>query len=466
MKKISAFCIFLCLLLTVQVLLPPAHAVGEDQSVSAGCHSVDAAMQLVEDSSITQVSKAVIAYDLRSDTMIYTLNPDEKIYPSSMVKLMTALVALENSKLDDKVTVSKRALSYVPGGSVTTKLQSGEVLTMEDLLYCTLIASGNDAACAMAAHIAGTQDNFVKMMNDKAAELGCTNTRYTNTTGLHDENCYTTARDICRLLDYALDNPDFTKIFSASYYTIPATNKSEERNISSTNYMAATDKRQDYYDSRVTGGKTGSTSQTGRCLAATSERNGLRLLTIVMGAKPTMEEDGVTVKTFGSYEDTKLLLDYIYERYECREIFHEGQAYSQLSVEGGSCSVVTQPERAAAAVLPLNMDINTLTWTTGNMAPLKAPLEKGQKLTDIQIWYGSKCLIQMPLLAANKVTVPDEKPAAPIDREDRGASSAVWVVLGVIAGMALLMGLLLLVRRMSVKARRRRRRAQRRRSRS
>lgn len=462
MKKFSAFCIFLCLLLAV----PPVYAAGEDQSVSAGCHSVDAALQLAEDTDITQVSQAVIAYDLRSDTMIYALNPDERIYPSSMVKLMTALVALENSELDDEVTVSKRALSYVPSGAVTTKLQSGEVLTMEDLLYCTVIASGNDAACAIAAHIAGTQDNFVKMMNDKAAELGCTGTNYTNTTGLHDENCYTTARDICRLLDYALDNPDFTKIFNTSYYTIPATNKSEERTISSTNYMTATDKVKNYYDERVTGGKTGATSQAGRCLATTSERNGLRLLTIVMGSKPTMEEDGVTVKTYGSYEDTKLLLDYIYERYECRQIFHEGQAYSQLPVEGGSCDVVAQPERAAAAVLPLNMDLNLLTWTMGNTASLQAPLEKGQKLTDIQVWYGSKCLIQMPLLAANRVTVQEENTAALIDREDSGGSSAVWVVLGVIAGMALLMGLLLLVRRMRVQARRRRRRAQRRRSRS
>ena len=214
MKKIKALCLIL-VLVSVLCTTVPVGAAEIDQSVSNSCHSVDAAVALSDSGQLTETAKAAIIYELTSDTMIYGWNPDIRIYPSSMVKLMTALIALEKGNLEDKVVVTKRALSYVAVGSVSAKLVAGEELTLESLLYCLMTASANDAATVIAEHIGGTQDKFIKMMNDRAAELGCTGTNYTNVHGLHDEGMYTTARDICRILDFALEIPKFKEMFCA-----------------------------------------------------------------------------------------------------------------------------------------------------------------------------------------------------------------------------------------------------------
>jgi D-alanyl-D-alanine carboxypeptidase (penicillin-binding protein 5/6) len=173
-----------------------------------------------------------------------------------MVKLMTALVALEKGDLSDEVTVTKRALNLLTAGAATAGLVAGEELTLEQLLYCLMVGSANDAALVIAEHIGGNQDIFVAMMNQKAEELGCTGTHFSNAHGLHDEETYTTARDICRITDAALENEVFRAMFTMESYTVPATNKSEERVLWTTNHMMSTHTRRDYFDSRVTGGKT------------------------------------------------------------------------------------------------------------------------------------------------------------------------------------------------------------------
>jgi D-alanyl-D-alanine carboxypeptidase (penicillin-binding protein 5/6) len=246
-------------------------------------------------------------------------------------------------------------------GSVSAGLVAGEELTLKDLLYCLMTASANDAATVIAEHIGGSQAGFIKMMNERAKELGCKDTNYTNVHGLHEEETYTTARDICRILDFALDNPEFKAMFTAESYTVPATNKHEERIIYTSNYMMSRQTVKKYYDERVTGGKTGSTSQAGRCLAATSKGKGMELLTIVMGAEATYEADGLAVRTFGSFEDTKALLDYVLENFEYRQILFEGQILSQHPVEGGENSVFTKPVETASTVLPVDLDASKLT---------------------------------------------------------------------------------------------------------
>lgn len=473
MKKIKAIFLFLAVFLAIGLAAPQARALDTtDQSVTSGCHSVDAVVSLSDSGQLTQTAKAVIVYELNSDTMIYTWNPDGKIYPSSMVKLMTALVAIENGNLDDKVVVTKRALSYVQIGSVSAELVAGEELTLEDLLYCMMAASANDAAVVIAEHIGGTQDGFVDMMNQRAQELGCTGTHYSNAHGLHDEETYTTARDVCRLLDTALENETFRTLFSAKTYTVPATNKSEERAIHTSNYMMsnAVDKR--YLDDRVTGGKTGATTEAGRCLAATAEGGGMDVLTIVMGAEATYEEGGLSLKTFGSFEETTTLLDYVFENFEYRQIFSDGQTISQFSVENGANSVVTRPEKTASTVLPVDLDESKLTWIYGDTtAAVTAPVAEGQKLSTIQVWYGSKCLAQSDLVAANAVAVYQAPvtPEVPDTEDDSGSwTLLLWICLG-IAGVVLLINLVNLarkgIRKARLNARRRRRRENRRRSR-
>lgn len=476
MKIYRLFSLLLAVLLLLGTLPLSASAqTGEpDRSVTSGCHSPDAAVALSDSGKLAETAKAVILYERNSDTLLYAWNPDTQIYPSSMVKLMTALVALEQGDLKEKVTVTKRALSYVEIGSVSAGLQAGEELTLEDLLYCMMVASANDASTVIAEHIGGTQEGFLAMMNRRAAELGCTGTQFTNVHGLHDEGTYTTARDICRIVDAALENEVFRAMFTTVSYTVPKTNKSEPRQVWTTNYMLSKENKENvkkYYDERVTGGKTGATDEAGRCLVATAEGGGMELLSIVMGAEPEYEEDGLALKRFGSFEETKALLDYALENYQYRQVFFHGQAVSQFPVENGANAVVACPAASASTVLPVDITQDKLTWIYGDATGhVVAPVEKGQALSTAQVWYGSKCLAQTDLVAMNGVP---EWSAPVIPPMPEGSAGAIWkwvlIILSVLLGLGVLGGFVVFLRRMILrakqKARRRRRRSGRQRSR-
>ena len=427
MKKIGILCLLLCLLLSMAV---PAYG-AQDTSVTAGCHSVDAAVPLSDQGRLTETANAVIVYERGSDTMIYSWNPDEKIYPSSMVKLMTALVALERGDLAEEVKVTKRAVNSVAPGSVSAGLVAGEELTLEQLLYCLMVASANDAAAVIAEHIAGNQEIFVAMMNDKAQELGCTGTNFSNVHGLHDEETYTTARDVCRITDAALENEVFRAMFTAETYTVPKTNKSEARELWTTNYMMSKHSRKDYFDSRVTGGKTGSTDQAGRCLVTTAESGGMELLTVVMGAKAEYTENGLALKTFGSFEETRELLDYAFDAFTFRQIFFAGQTVSQMPVKDGANDVVTCPATSASTVLPKDMELSELSWKYVDFGTITAPVEKGQILSAVQVWYGSKCLAQTDLVAMHSVAVyqAPEKVTPPVTVDGDALKTIVLILL-------------------------------------
>jgi D-alanyl-D-alanine carboxypeptidase (penicillin-binding protein 5/6) len=350
---------------------------------------------------------------------------------------------------------------------------AGEELSLRDLMYCMMVASANDAATVIAEHVGGTQDGFIAMMNKKAAELGCVGTHFSNVHGLHDENTYTTARDICRILDVALENPDFKAMFTTKSYIVPATNKTEEeRQVETSNYMMSNAVVKKHLDPRVTGGKTGATDEAGRCLAATAEGGGMELMTIVMGAVPEYEEDGQVVKYFGSFEETAILLDYVLENYEYRQIFHEGQTVSQFPVENGTNSVVVRPDMTRSTVLPKDLDESKLTWIYGDtVSAVTAPVAQGQKLSTIQVWYGSKCLAQADLVAANAVPVwqVPTAPTIPTEQDSGGNWTVLLVICGILTGVAVLVIPILVICRvvgqMRQAARRRRRQMGRRRSR-
>jgi len=468
MKKTGIICLILCLavLLTAQ---PVTAASGADASVSAGCHSVDAAKCLSSEGKLLDTSKAVILYELNSDTMVYSYNPDVTIYPSSMVKIMTALVALEKGTLSDTVTVTRSALDNVAIGSVSAGLKRGEEISLEALLYCMMTASANDAASVIAEHIGGGSiDSFIQMMNDKAREIGCLSTNYTNVHGLHDEQTYTTARDICRLMEVALENEQFVKLFTADTYTVPLTNKSGERVLKSTNNMMI--KGTKHYDARVTGGKTGSTNQAGRCLAVTAEANGMNLLGIVMGAVPTYEEEGIILKYYGNFEEMKALLDYGCGEFEYRQVFYDNQALTQYPVSGGANHVVAKPVSELSTVLPIGIDETKLKWVYDKVGQtITAPVEQGQTIATAQVWYGETCLVQTELVAMNAVDVYVAPVIPDIPERESIDFTILFVILGVVLGIfVLFFGVLLILRwinRAKMRARQRRRRQNRRRMR-
>lgn len=427
MKKMRFFAIFLSFLLAASALTVPALGASDDPAVTEGCHSIDAAMTLSEEGKLTETAQAIVLYERNSDTMLYTWNPDAKIYPTSMVKLMTVLVALENGNPDDVVTVTRKVLDQVAIGSVSANLKSGEEITLRDLMYCTMVASANDAATVIANYIGGSASAFVDMMNEKAAALGCKGTHYSNVHGLHDEDTYTTARDICRITETALDNEMFRTMFCTSTYTVPATNKSAERVIETTNYMMSDKVYQKYYDKRVIGGKTGATDKGGRCLTLLAEDNGMEILCVLMGATPTVAENG-SLSAFGSFEESQVIVDYAFKSFEYRQVFFEGQSLSQYAVDGGANDVVTQAAESASTVLPVDTDESLLKWVYEKDAgQLTAPLEIGDKIGSVQAWYGNKCLAQTDMVAMNRV----EKYQAPIvpEKPKSNTDGGSWLML-------------------------------------
>lgn len=448
----------------------PAVSAGTDASVTSGSHSVDARVPLLGSSDKMDYARAAILYEVNSETMVYAWNPDEKMNPASLVKLMTGLLAVEMGKMETPVTVSASAVSNLPEDAVSVDLMPGEVLTLEQLMYCMLVASANDAAAVIAEHIGGSQEAFVALMNKRAAELGCTGTVYANVHGLASPEQCTTARDITRILQEALRHSEFKEMFETDEYTVPETNLHKERNLSTTNNMQLLEKPE--YDYRVTGGRTGATSSTDRCVAATALEDGLYYITVVLGADSVYHEDDYSLVINGSFADTKNLLDMGFQGYGVSQVLFEGQALTQYSVINGENAVVAGVDQSCTTVLPRGITSEDLIWRYASADPqLTAPVEKGQRLTYIQVWYGSVCVAQSSLSAMNGVAVSAASQVQPGEEEERDNGGlgtglmVLGVLLAVIGGFAIINYLVKMVRRAREQSRRRKRRRSRRRSR-
>ncbi len=472
MKNYRKFCLILCFLLLLSPVLS-VKAAENDPAVITGCSGLDAAAPIGGSVKLTDTANAAILYERSTGTMVYAYRPDERIYPSSMVKLMTAIVALENGDLEENVTVTRSALESMGIGVISVKLQRGETMSLKDLLYCLMVASANDAATVLAEHIGGSQSGFVAMMNEKARELGCTDTNFTNAHGLHDENCYTTARDILKILEYGMNNEHFRTMFETVEYTVAATNKSGERQIRTTNSMCREAEKK-YYDDRVIGGKTGATDAAGRCLTVTAKVGDMELVGIVMGADAAYSEDGSVVDRNYSFLEMSELLDHAESNFECRQLYYEDQVIAQYPVENGRNNVVTRPIDSGFCVVPKDIKIEEIVWKYAqNPAGLTAPVEAGQPISTMEVWYRNVCLASTELVAINGVAVyePYEEPKGATDmknEKDHGKLLAqiLGIVLAVVIVAVVGMFLLRIARIAMIRVRIRRRRRNRRRNRN
>lgn len=415
MKKIRLLCCLLAILTfigsfpTTACGTEPPVDVEQNASVLYGCHTIDASVPLLGTEKRIENAAAVVLYETSSETLMYSWNADERMYPASLVKIMTALIAVESGKLDDIVAVDADVIASLPKGAVSIGLQEDELMRLEDLLFCMMVASANDAAAVAADHIFGSQEAFVEEMNRYAAEIGCTGTQFKNVHGLHNDEQYTTARDMARILSVALKNEQFCKLFAAVHYTVPATNKAEERSLSSSNYSMNKDQVQIYYDSRITGGRTGVATDGSRCLAASAEKNGLQYISIVMGSKSEYAADGYTVKSFGSHKETSALLDLGFNGYKSVQILYKDQALKQYPVFNGASDVVLGSRESLFTVIPDSVSLSDLSfhYTNLNGEPA-APIQKGDPVSCAQVWYGNICLAQTDLYAMNKVSLQND----------------------------------------------------------
>lgn len=280
-------------------------------------------------------SPSALLMDYSSGKILYEKNINEKRYPASLTKIMTAIIVLENCELSDTATVSYDAVMSLSSGYVTANLQVGEELTVEQLLYVLMVGSSNDAAIVLAEHVSGSVENFATLMNEKAKELGCTSTNFVNPNGAHDENHYSTAYDLALIAKYAMQNDTFRTLVSTTFYTLPTTNKydREDRIFRTTNSLLQldnSDRADNYYYKYATGIKTGFTTPAGNCLIASANKNNLELITVVLGAGQT--KDGLSQR----YLDTLSLFDYGYSTYILKEVINSGGIVQTLNVKNAT----------------------------------------------------------------------------------------------------------------------------------
>ena len=247
---------------------------------------------------------AVLLIDADSSTVLVKHNETEKVEPASTTKIMTCLLALENSKMDDEVSISAKAAS---ASGQELGLVENETVKMGDLLNAMMMYSGNDAAIAIAEHVGGGDvSKFVDMMNAKAKALGMEGTHFANPNGLHDDNHYTTAADMAKLAQAALKNQEFVKIVNQGSFTMPKSNKRPEKTYKNTNFLMLKDKT-DYYYSYATGVKTGDTPKAGACLVASATKSDMNLICLIYNDTST---DGVK-----RWSSAKSLFDYGFDNY-------------------------------------------------------------------------------------------------------------------------------------------------------
>ena len=405
MKKMSIISVVLILCLLLQVPIVPALADQENAlAITSGCHSLRGEKPLGGSQQKVETAKAVILYELNTQTLLYSYNPDMQINPTGLVKLLTALVALEKVSLDEEVTVKRSVLDTVAIGSVSAGLKAGEVVTVRDLLLCIMVASANDAAAVLANYGGGTQTEFANMLNAKAQALGCTDSNFVNAHGLKAEGQYSTARDLAIITEAALQNEMFVEMFEAKNCVIPATNMSNERKLNTTNHMMSDAVIQTHVDARVTGGKPAAATNTDRSMICTAEVGSSRYLCVVISAAAEVSEDGLSITRWTIFEEVSFLLDFGFANFSVRQILDSRQALYQYTVADGEHDVVLRPAKSLSVVLPLDYDAEKLKFdNVVEASGLKTPICQGDALGTLQIYYGNICIGVCDLAAMHDV---------------------------------------------------------------
>lgn len=318
-------------------------------------------------------AQTAIMIEGNSGEVLYQKNADQKAYPASITKIMTALLAIENGALDKKAAISENA-SGVEGSSIY--LETGEKIPLRDLVYGLMLRSGNDAAIAIAEEIGGTTDNFVMMMNKKARELGAVNTHFANPNGLHDPDHYTTAEDMALIAMAAMKNEEFKKVASAKSWVA-------DRGDGKYNYFYNKNKVVYQYEGG-TGVKIGYTKVAGRTLVASSERNGMELICVVMNAP-------------NWFDDTYKLMDYAYSQYETTKIAAGQHPLKAVRIQGGNKNfVMIAPKEDILCPVKKNAD-SKISVMYDLPERLKTPVSRWEEAGFLKIYVDGKYLFSEPL---------------------------------------------------------------------
>ncbi|MCD7857305.1 MAG: D-alanyl-D-alanine carboxypeptidase [Clostridiales bacterium] len=397
MKKIKVLSFFCAFFLCVTALTAPAAALSRSASDILESMEVEA--------------QAALLVDADTDVIFYEQNAYDTVYPASITKVMTAVCvfrAIEDGQLslDTEVTAQSDCWDGLDYTSSNANIREGEVLTVEDLLYCMLVASANEAANILATAVSGSIDDFVTLMNETAAELGCTGTHFVNPHGMPDDDHYTTCYDLYLMAKEAMRFDDFQTIVKSKECYIDPTNRSEQRHYYNTNGLLSNLKYIGYVYDKCIGIKTGSTDDAGYCLMAAAEEDGQMLISVVMGCENPVV-DGTTQRL--QFSESSRLLEWGFENFSTITILEEnepeGTVPVTLSDETDYVTVVAA--ETLEAQLPNDITADDFRKDINLISEVEAPVTKGDVLGTMTLTLDGTEYGTVNLVAANDVAVSE-----------------------------------------------------------
>jgi len=398
-------------------------------------------------------AKAAILYEVNTDTILMEQDADMKLFPASTTKLMTALIALEYGNPDDVVTVTNEAIDGLYELGSASYLLNGEQISFMDLMRYLLIGSGNDAANALAIHVSGSVEGFVDLMNNKAQELGMTNTHFVNPHGLHNEEHYTSARDLLTLTKVVMENEIIADLVAQDELVLPVTNKHDRTTTKyTTNHLLTNKSTGEYYYEGAIGIKTGTTTPAGLCLVAGCVKGDYTYYSVVLGCE---KMEGRSLQ----FEETIKLFNWGAATWSQQVMLSSSQPIADVPVRLGDekDTVVVRPSDNITAMLPNTFETDDLEMDYTLAEDVVAPVKAGDVLGELTVRYEDK-EYQLDLVAADDVE--RSTMLYVLDRVTAFFTSTTFkiIVAAIVALIAILVAYAILINRKRAKRRKNRRR--------
>jgi len=362
---------------------------------------------LEEPPDITAV--AAILLNTETGNIVYEKNSKRIIFPASTVKIMTAVIVLENvSNLESQTIISKYVVDNTSGNIMpVSKVKEGEVFTVEQLLNAMLLQGANDAALALAECVSGSVTDFVAEMNKRAIELGCTDTVFANPTGMHSPEMHTTVSDMAKIAFHASKIQKLMDITSSTKYDIPATNKEREaRPILNRNHFISKAQQTQYYYEYARGINYGFTNEAGYCLTTIAEQSGMYYLCVLMGASSTPIA-GTDSEKLNCFDDARKLLDWAFSIYSYKTVVStkDKSVSVEIKLSANRDKITLVPDRDISILLPQNVNMETEITTECNIFEdqLIAPIEKNDHLGNLIVYYNGEEMGTAKLLSSADV---------------------------------------------------------------
>lgn len=358
------------------------------------------------DCDVKTYSDSILMVNLDSEMVVYEKDADSKRYPASLTKIMTYIIAAEyfDDYDDTRIEIKQSIITDLQANGIACsglEWHVGDKMTVTDLLYALMVPVGHDAATVLADYItkeSGT--DFVAMMNDKAKELSCEGTHFTNATGVHDPDHYTTARDMYIITKYAMGLPMFSKICATSTYYL----EGDDYPLTTTNYMIDVGRGGDYYYTYATGVKNGTTDEAGRCLVSTAVYDGYAYMIVCLHAPYDYEKDVVEqypmIESANLYRWAFLNLEFVTQATKDTPICEQ-----KVEHAWDSDSILLVPETDLNIVLPYDYNEADVTIIPDSTDPVSAPISKGDVITTATVYYKGEAFTKINLIAQEDVKV-------------------------------------------------------------